>query len=790
MGVSLLYHLAKEGWKDVVLVEKGELTSGSTWHAAAFIPHFIGNPGMAKIHRYASKLYQELEAETGQATGFHDCGTIRLGSTQNERDWFRRVQGMLHSQGTEAHIIGPEEITKLHPLMEIEDGDFGIYTPGDGHTDPASSTHSLAIGARARGAEIYLRNRVIDVNQMSDLAWEVVTENGTIIAEHVVNAAGCFSPQVGAMMGVKVPIVSVPNHYLVTDTLDEVKALDKETPTVRDPRSSCYYREEQNSLLIGPYEMEGAVTWGVDGIDWSFDTELLPPNMDVLLPSLESAAQRLPSFANAGIKRVVCGPITHVPDLGILIGPAAGLKNSWLCCGSSVGITQGPGAGKYLAQWMVHGQAEIDVSAMDARRFGDWAVGTYTNEKSLQGYHDMFQVNLPGDDGDAGRPVRPTAIYDKLRAKGAVFGEVSGWEVANWFAVDGEAERYSYRRTNWFDPVAAECRAVRESVGIIDRSALSKFQIAGADATSYLEKVLANDLPEAVGDCVVAHALSTQGSIECEFIVTRLEDSRYYLTSPTIAQLRSYDWLIRCAAEFKSVDITDVTEEFGVLTLAGPRSRDVLGKLTDANLDNDAFGYLKACDIMVSGVAVRALRISEFGELGWQLHIARDQMAALYESVVDAGAEFQITDFGLYAANSLRMEKASTSWAQDLISPNTPSEAGLNTSLRSDKNFICADALALPSSTDVQRKLVYLEIDADNADAFGNEQIFVGDQAVGITTSGAFGHTVGKSLAFAYIMESHALSGTSLEVVILGARYPAQVLDAAAYDPENSRFLN
>ena len=787
MGVSLLYHLTKEGWSDVVLVEKGELTSGSTWHAAAFIPHFSGSPGMAKIHQYASKIYQELEAETGQATGWHGCGTIRLGYNQDEIDWYRHVQGMLRSQGTECHLIGPDEIAKLHPLMDIDGVKIGIYTPGDGHTDPAGSTNALAIGARMGGAEIYLRNRVVDIKKRSDGSWEVITENGTIIAEHVVNAAGCFAPQVGAMVGVKVPIVSIPHHYLVTEKLDEVVALDKETPTIRDPHASCYYREEQQGLIIGPYEMEGAETWGLNGIDWSFDTELLPPNLDILMPCLEAAAKRIPAFADAGIKRVINGPITHVPDLGILIGPAAGFQNFWLCCGSSVGITQGPGAGKYLAQWMVHGQAEIDVSEMDARRYGDWAVGDYLVEKSLDGYQQMFQVHLPGEYRDVGRPIRTTPIYDKLKSRGCKFAEKFGWEVPNWFAPEEMDERYSFRRSNWFDTVAAECKAVRERVGIMDNSSLAKFEVSGTDAYAFLDWILSNRLPENDGDIIFAYALTELGGVECEFTVTRWGENRYHLHSPALSQMRSLDWLIRCSHKFDDVTIKDVTDDYMVLALVGPRSRDVLAKLTDAEVENEAFPWLSAREIEIAGVPTRAYRVSNVGELGWELHHSMNHMESLYDALLDAGEEFDIADYGLYAVNSLRLERAHKAWGRELISPVTPIEAGLEHLVSLDKRFIGRNIVEMRAENSNVKRLVYLTVDAEDADAFGNEQVFSNSRAVGITSSGAYGHTVGKSIAFAYVESEFALAGTELEIEILGRRCAAQIVGEALYDPQNMR---
>ena len=458
MGVGLLYHLVKEGWTDSVLVEKGELTSGSTWHAAGLIGHFIGNLNMAKIHLYGADLYQKLEAETGQATGWHGCGSIRLATNADEADWFRQMKGLLDYVGAECHLIGPNEIRQLHPLVDVEGVRLGAYTPKDGHTDPASSTNSMAAGARQGGADIYRHTLVTDTRQLPGGEWEVVTDKGSIVCEHVVNASGSFAPQVAAWVGLEIPVINMVHQYLVTENLDEVRDLDREPPVLRDPRASCYYRQEQDGILIGPYEMENAEAWGLDGIDWSFDTELLPPDLDRLETSLEWAAKRMPAFENAGIKRIVSGPITHCPDGNFLLGPAPALRNYWMCCGASIGITQGPGAGKYLAQWMVHGQTEINMLGFDPRRYGDWSAGRYALEKSIDEYQQMYQVAYPGEYREDGRPVKTTPIHDKLKAAGAVFAETFGWERPKWFAPPGVEERYSFRRTNWFEPVADECR--------------------------------------------------------------------------------------------------------------------------------------------------------------------------------------------------------------------------------------------------------------------------------------------------------------------------------------------
>ena len=787
MGVGLLYHLASEGWSDAVLVEKGELTSGSTWHAAGLVPHFIASLNMAKVHLYGSRLYQRLEAETGLATGWHGCGAIRLATNRDEVDWFHHVQGVLRCVGAECHLIGPAEIAALHPLLDTEGVLLGAYTPGDGHTDPASSTMAMAAGARAGGAEIYLRNRVVDIARRADGSWDVVTEQGTIVAEHVVNAAGGFAPRVGAMVGLDVPIVNIVHQYLVTEDLDAVAALEREPPVVRDPRASCYYRQEQQGLIVGPYETDGAEAWALDGIDWSFDAELLPPDIDRLMPWLELAAKRIPAFEHAGIKRVVSGPITHTPDGGFLIGPAPGLENFWMCCGAGIGITQGPGAGKYLAQWMVHGQTEVNMREMEARRFGNWSIGGYSLAKALDEYHQMYQVRYPGEFRDPGRPVTTTPIYDRLAARGAVFAETFGWERAKWFSTDGAEEQYGFRRMNWFDAVAGECRAVRERVGVLDLSAFSKFDVTGRDAAAFLDRIVANRVPRN-GRIVLAHALTELGGIESEFTVTRLDENRFYLLSGAVARIHDRDWLVQHRREAEDLEITDVTDDYGVLAVTGPRSRELLAGLTDADLGNADFPWLSAREIEIAGIPTRALRVSYVGELGWELHHPMARMEALYDAIMAAGEDYGARDFGLYAMNALRMEKAYKAWGLELTTELTPIEGGLDRFVDMDSRFIGRDAVAERARKGVESRLVYLSVDAADADAHGNEPVHAGGRVVGLTTSGAYGYTVGRSIAFAFVEPDLAAPGTELEIAILGRRCGARVLAEPLYDPGSERL--
>ena len=789
LGAGLLYYLTKEGWNDVVLVEKGELTSGSTWHAAGLIPHFIGGLSMAKLHHEGSELYKRLEAETGQATGWHGCGAIRLALTDDEVDWFRYVKGILDYLDIDCHLIDSTEIQAIHPLLVVDDVKMGFYTPNDGHTDPASATNAMAAGARMGGAEIYRHTQVLDTRLKEGGEWEVVTDKGSITCEHVVNAAGSFARQVGEWVGLDLPIVNMKHHYLVTENLPEVAALEKEPPVIRDPKASCYYRQEQDGILIGPYEKQGAEAWGLDGVDWGFDMELLTPEIDRLETSLELAAERIPCWAEAGIKRVVHGPITHTPDGGFLLGPAEGLRNYWLCCGASIGITQGPGCGKYLAQWIVHGQTEINVRDMDPRRYGKWASGDYAVAKCVDEYQEMYQPALPGEFRDAGRPTRVTPLYDTLKAQGAIFGDTFGWERAKWFAPAGVSEQYGFRRSNWFPTVAAECRAVREQVGVLDLSSFAKYEVTGKDALALLERVCANRVPGRNGAVVLTQMLTTLGGIECEATVTRLGENHYYLLSGAVAELHDLDWLVQHVEKNEDVTLTNVTDDYGVLVLSGPNSREVLSELTDVGLTNeDGFTWMSAREITVAGVPVRALRVSYVGELGWELHVSMSQMKPLYDALMKAGEGHGIKNFGTYALNALRMEKAYKAWGSELTTEISLVEADMLRFARKGGGYIGADVVEQKRRDGVATYLVYCAVEAADADVMGNEPVYAGDKVIGITTSGAYGHCVEQSLAFAYVDPGYDAPGSVFDIEILGERRRARVLAEAAWDPRNERL--
>lgn len=788
-GVSTLYHLAKEGWTDAVLVEKGELTSGTTWHAAGNCPHFIGNLNFARIHHYGTELYSRLEAETGQSTGWHGCGSIRLARDADELDWHRYVGGIARQVGYEFHIVGPDEIRKLHPFLETHEIVGGCYMPHDGYVDPASATNAMAIGARKLGAEIYRHTLATDIRRTADGGWELITEKGNIACEHLVLAAGFFTPQVGEWLGLKVPTVNMVHQYLVTEAVPELKGRKPELPVVRDPGSSSYFRQEQQGLLGGPYETEGAQFVYPDGVPWSFDHDLLAPDLDRVAPWLDLMMQRFPLFGTVGVKRVISGFIAHTPDLVPLVGPAPGLRNVWLACGAAIGIAQGPGCGKYLAQLMVHGAAEISMLALDPRRFGDFHMADYLPKRTVEITQHLFERHPPGYEFHEARGLRTSPIHDRLSAAGAIHGEAFGWERPKWFAPEGTVEQPSFRRNNAFDAVARECRAVRERVGLLDLTGFAKFEIRGGDAEAMLNRLCANRMPVKPGGIVLAHLLAPTGHVEAEATITRLADGGFYLLTGSAAERRVADMLAAGKRASDQASIENVTDRLGCLVLAGPRSRELLGRLTNADLTNATFPWLRAREIDVAGLPVRALRVSYAGELGWELHCPIDGTATLYDALKETGRDLGLADFGLYALDSLRMEKGYRGFGSELSPEITPLEAGMERFVDFEKgDFVGRAALLARKSKPLPWNLAYLVIEGADRDVIGAEPVHANGRLVGSVTSGAHGHATGKTLAFAYVEPTSAVPGTALRVTMLGEDFKATAVDAPLYDPANARL--
>ncbi len=786
MGVGLAYHLAEEGWQDIVLIEKGELTSGSTWHAAGQCPSFISNYNMAKIHHYSNTLYPRLEEITGQPAGWHGCGGIRLATTQEEVDWFRHVSGFSANVGFHMEVIGPDFIKELNPWINTDGILAGAYTNMDGHVDPSSACNAMAAGARQMGATIIRRNRVTNISHQTSGEFEVSTEQGSIICEHVVNAGGCYAREVGTWVGVDTPITNMEHQYLVTETLEEFQDIDFELPVMRDPATAGYYRQEQNAGLVGIYEHRDArEAWDNRGgsPEWNAENELFDGDIDRIAPWLEKALERMPIFANAGIKRVINGAIPHTPDGNPLVGPVLGLANFWQCCGSSIGIAQGAGCGKYLAQWMVHGDAEINMACVDPRRFGRYADADYTRAKSIDDYQNMFETPLPGREIHAGRPNRITPLYQKLKGRGAVYTEVFGWERPKYFAPDGFEEKLQYRRNNLFDLVAEECRAVRERVGIMDLSSFAKFDVTGPGAEALLDRLTANKLPKNQGGINLTHILSDNGRIEGEWTITRLSDECFYVLSGAGTEHQALDVLNRAAGD--DVTLANVSDDFGMLVVAGPKSREVLKPLTDTDLGNANFRWLSGQEITIAGVSVRALRVNYVGELGWELHAPMAELETLYDAINSSGQTHGIADFGVNAVNSLRMEKAYRGYGAELTNEITLIEAGCSRFYAPGKgNFGGREATEAVLADGIVSQLVYGEVAATDCDIYGGEPVMRGDRVVGVCTSGGYGHITGKSLAFAYV-EPNTVD--DLEVIVMGERRTLTLLGEPAWDADNTR---
>ena len=809
MGVGLLYHLAEEGCTDAVLIEKGELTSGSTWHAAGQCPNFVGNYNLAKIHQYSISLYKKLEELTGQSVSWHTSGSVRFALTERDLDWFNYVKSIADNVGFHMEIIGVDKIRQLNPFISTDGVLAGAWTRDDGHADPAGLTNAMARGARDMGARIVRHNRVTGINLLPSGEWEVVTEKGVIRAEAVVNAAGCYARQVAQMVGADLPICNIQHHYLVSGPIQEFMDREEEIPVMRDPYASAYLRQEQKSGLIGIYEHDNpAEAWPPRGFpEWEADSELFDEDLDRLMPWLERALERMPIIADAGIKRIVNGAIPHPADGPPLLGPVAGLRNFWLCCGSSFGIAQGAGCGKYLAQWMLHGDSEINMTGFDPRRFGGFADESYMKAKGRQDYSMTYFTPLPGEELPAARPRRTSPLYEKLKARGCVYTETFGWERPKWFSPDGREEEYGYRRNNVFDVVRDECLAVRERAGILDLSGFAKYDVTGPDARDFLDRLCANRMPNA-GGVVLAHVLSEGGRIGGEMTVTHLADDHFYVLSAAGAELRDLDHLVQGRRAGERVQVANVTNERGVLVLAGPAARDILARLTDAPLDSGAFRWLSGREISIAGRPVRALRVNYVGELGWELHPPMQYLEELYDALLDAGADFGLADFGLYAVNSLRLEKAYRGWGAELTNEVTMIDADMARFLRLDKGDFVGRQATLeqqqrtagdtgdgpPLTTcggmlkSVPLQLVYFEVDASDSDVRGGEPLYHGDECVGVTTSGGYGHYVRKSLGFGYVPPALAQPGAELGVDLLGERRPARVLKDPVYDPANERL--
>ena len=786
MGVGLAYHLAHEGWgPEVVLLEKAELTSGSTWHAAGQITHSTSSFSLGKCVDYNIGLYSgKLEAETGQAVTWHGCGSFRLAYTEDEMDWLRHTLSVGRSLGFSIELVGPGRVAELHPFYNL-DGVLGaLHTPDDGHVDPTNVTMALAAGARALGVRIIRRCRATNITRTASGEWLVETGRGPILCEHVVNAGGTYARQMGEWSGLQLPMTSMTHHYFVTEEVPEFRNLERELPVIRDDRKvSGYIRMEQKKGLIGIYEKANPNTVWEDHCPWEAENELFEADYDRVMPWLEEALNRMPIFAELGISRDVHGAISHPPDGNPLVGPAPGVRNYWCCCGTQIGIGWGPGLTRELARWMVHGAANISMRDYDPRRFGSYANKAWQVVKAKEDYCLRHEIPFPHFNRMAGRPVKPSPLYDTLQANGAVFEEVYGFERPRWFARDGVAQvdHYSFRRTPVDDMVAREVRAVRERVGIMDVTAFTKVLVEGPDAYALLDRLTANRMPQKVGGITLTHMLNLHGRIELETTIVRMAEDSFYIVCAAFFEQRLLDHLNH-QRDAEDVAIFALSGSWGALALNGPRSRDVLAACTDARLDNSVFRWLSAQEISVAGHKVWAFRMSYAGELGWELHMPFAAMADVYAALWRAGEEYEITNYGSFAMNVMRMEKGFKG-AGELTNEVTLAEADVLRFARKDKDYLGREKTL---NTKLPWVCAYLEIEPDGErDGHGGEAVLLNGKVVGSTASVAYGHSVGKILAFAYLKPHAAEPGTGLEVLIHGQPRAARVLGEPAYDPQS-----
>ncbi len=802
-GASALYHLAHEGWTDTLLVEKAEVTSGSTWHAAGQVTHSVSSYALAEFRRYACELYASLEAESGVATSWHRSGSLRVAYNAEEVDWLRAQLGPAGYVGNAMEWVDPARIAALHPFYAT-DGMLGaVHTPDDGHVDPAGAANAMVRAARNLGAAISRRNRVLGIRRRRDGSFDVDTERGTVHAEHIVNAAGCYAHRVARMVGLDVPIANVLHTYLLTEPVPEFADLDRELPVVRDDYVSGYLRQEQQSGLIGIYEQFGAeAVWhdsDSEGPDWSLENPLFDADFDRVGLWLARAFERMPVLEPLGIKQVICGAISYPPDGEPLLGPS-GLPNFWQMAGVQVGIADGPGLGRELARWMVHGTTGVSVRAYDARRFGYIDRGdimSYGRVKGAEDHQYRHQTPLPTLERPAGRPYRTTPLYGRLHDKGAVFTQVYGWERPKWFpAASGlpQQDMVSFRHTGWFDTVAEECRAVRERVAILDATAFAKFDLIGPDAAAVLDCLITNTVP-AVGRVGLTYLLTPQARIESELTVTRLAANHLYLVSAAAGEGKDRQFFETHWPDGADAELVSRSMDLGVLNVTGPEARRLLAGLTDTDLGNGSFGWLQAKVLTVAGVPnVRALRVGFTGELGWELHMPLEDLARVYDALWAAGAPLGVADAGNHALDSLRMEKRYLT-SRELTHDVNPDEAGLHRFVKTGTgDFVGRDALlvrrarAASGEEPYRWRLAYLAVEADDADVHAADGVYAGGQAVGLVTSGAYGFHTGQSLAFAYLAPAHAEPGTALEVRVVGDLRPAVVLGDAVHDPANTRL--
>ena len=792
VGCSALYHLAKLGWTDAVLLERDELTAGSTWHAAGNCPNFSTSWNIIKLQRHSTTLYERLAREVGYDINYHVTGSIRLAHTADRVDEFRHVASQARAQGIDFEMLSPAEIKARHLFLELEGIRAGLWDPKDGDIDPAQLTQALAKGARDLGATVYRHTRVTALRQLASGGWRVETPSGAIDAEYVINAAGYRGGEVAAMIGEYLPIVTLSHQYIITEDIPEFVARGAaRVPLVRDPDVSYYLRQERHGLILGPYESRGRAHW-LEGLPAEFAHQLFDDDLGRIESYIEAACARIPILGSVGVKRVINGPIPYAPDGNPLIGPAAGVRNFFHCCAFTFGIAQAGGAGRIIAEWVVNGQPDWDVWPLDSRRYLPFANRTYVLAKALETYQNEYGVGYPQEERPAGRPAKTSPIYDRLRTAGAVFGARGGWERAVYYACPGDSPgpECSFRRPHWHRAVERECAAVANGVALMDLPGFTKFQVEGAGAAAWIDHMIAGPVPRP-GRTALSYCCSPRGGIVAEMTVSHLTEGRFWLISAAAGERHDEDWLRRHLSQrFGEVSIANRTARYGTLIVVGPRARELLTKVTEADLSNTAFPWLSVRRIQIGYTEAHAIRVNYVGELGWELHVPSEHLAAVHAQLVAAGRELALAPFGLYAMDSLRLEKCYRSWKADLTTEYTPFMASLDRFVRLDKAaaFIGQEALRREAAAGPKERFVPLIVETRDADAAAVSIVYRGGEVVGLVTSGGYGYRLKRSIALAYVRADLAAFGTELEVEILGERCRAVVGREPLYDAENLRL--
>ncbi len=788
VGCSVLYHLTKLGWKDCVLLERSELTSGSTWHAAGGMHTVNGDPNVAQLQQYTIKLYEEIQEISGQDIGLHLTGGVMLAGTEDRFDWLKSLHAKGRYLGMETEIISPKEAAEIMPLLDPKHFVGAVYDPIEGHLDPSGTTWAYAKAAQKQGGEIHQQTHVEALHQQEDGTWHIHTSQGDIHAEHVVNAGGLWAREVGKMVGLELPVLAMEHMYLLTEEMAEVtrhnQQSGKQIPHAMDFDGELYLRQEQQGMLMGTYE-KACVPWQPDETPWDFSMELLPPDLERITPSLEVGFQHFPAFENAGIKKIINGPFTFAPDGNPLVGPVRELPGYWCACAVMAGFSQGGGVGLALANWMIEGDPGFDVWGMDVSRYGEWITKSYTNVKVRENYSRRFSIRFPNEELLAGRPLRTTPVYDLMLAQGAQMGESFGLEQPLWFAPKGIREEFSWRRSSDFNPVSEEVKAVRDRVGMMETSGFAKYVIQGEDAELWLDQVLACRIPKH-GRMCLAPMLNEKGKLVGDFTLTRMDDEDFLLIGSGVAEEYHLRWFSEYLDPELDVHVIPQSSTMLGLAVAGPKSRELMQKVSPYDFSNDYFRFMEMKQVSVGLVECLVGRVSYTGDLGYEIWMEAENQRSVFQTLMQEGESLGIGLFGLRALNSLRLEKNFGSWAREFRPIYGPMEAGLNPFVAYDKeaDFIGKEIARKEKEEGGNLRLRTFVVDAKDADVIGDEPIWHGGEVKGWVTSGGFAHGSGVSMAMGYVPREIADQTSGWEIEILNERCSCKLQPKPLFDPE------